>query len=158
LPLVSGFADLVVVNASLHHCDDMALALSEAARLVAPGGLLVLDHDPQLDAWNFRGPGLALWRARLIIYRLMKKGFHRSGDEQSIALASEIHHNAGDGVTRQLFDSVLIPRGFSVETFPHNHDVGSEILNGEIGRSSLKLRIGQMLSGINPNALPRRFH
>jgi hypothetical protein len=88
----------------------------------------------------------------LIIYRLIKRGFHRSEDEQSIALASEIHHNAGDGVTRQLFDSVLIPRGFSVETFPHNHDVGSEILNGEIGRSSLKLRIGQMLSGINPNA------
>jgi ubiquinone/menaquinone biosynthesis C-methylase UbiE len=152
MPLISEFADLVVVNASIHHCDDMPLALSEAARLVAPGGQLVIDHDPQLEAWDFRGPGLALWKSRLAIYRLIKKGFHRSTDEQRVALASEIHHDAGDGVTRQLFESVLIPRGFSVATFPHNHDVGSEVLNGEIGRSSFKLRMGQRLSGMNPNS------
>jgi SAM-dependent methyltransferase len=151
LPLISEFADLVFANASLHHCDDMAVALSEAARLVAPGGLLVIDHDPQLDAWNFRGLGYALWKSRLIVYRAIKKGFHRSGDEQSVALASEIHHEAGDGVTRELFESVLIRRGFSVETFPHNHDVGAGVLDGEIGRSPLKLRIGQLLSGINPD-------
>lgn len=35
MPLISGFADLVVVNASIHHCDDMAAALAESARLVA---------------------------------------------------------------------------------------------------------------------------
>lgn len=152
MPLISEFADLVVVNANIHHCDDMALALSEAARLVAPGGQLVIDHEPQLYAWDFRGPGLALWRSRLAIYRLIRKGFHRSTDEQRVALASEIHHDAGDGVTKQLFESMLIPRGFSAETFPYNHDVGSEILDGEIGRSSFQLRIGQRLSGIDPNS------
>jgi SAM-dependent methyltransferase len=152
IPLISSFADLVVINAAIHHCDNMAMALSESARLVAPGGLLFIDHDPQLEAWNFRGPGLALWKSRLLIYRLAKKGFHRSMEEQSVALASEIHHDAGDGVTRRFFESQLIPRGFSVELFPHNHELGAEVLNGQIGRASLKLRVGQLLSGINPNS------
>src|ERR1700712_1774451 len=55
LPFRSGFADLVIVNASLHHCDDMEAVLIEAARAVKPGGLLVTDHDPQLSAWDFKG-------------------------------------------------------------------------------------------------------
>ena len=38
LPLVDQFADYVVLNATLHHCDDMTRVLAEAARLVRPGG------------------------------------------------------------------------------------------------------------------------
>lgn len=150
MPLVSGFADLVIINASVHHCDDMRAALTESARLVAPGGILVIDHDPQLSAWNFRGPGMLLWRSRLWIYKLLKKGFHRSDTEQAVALASEIHHDAGDGVTEQLFRSVLEPLGFEVSIYPHNNGVGGEVLSGERGRSSLKMRVGQRLSGIDP--------
>src|ERR1700710_519850 len=47
LPFVSGFADIVTLNAALHHCEDMDAVLKEAARLVKPGGLIVTDHDPQ---------------------------------------------------------------------------------------------------------------
>src|ERR1700730_1083438 len=50
LPLVSEFADIVALNATLHHCDAMATVLREAARLVRPGGILICDHDPQLTA------------------------------------------------------------------------------------------------------------
>src|SRR5262245_39562351 len=57
LPFIDRFADLVVLNAALHHCDDMARVLGEAARLVASGGCLVTDHDPQLTAWHFTGAG-----------------------------------------------------------------------------------------------------
>jgi len=39
LPLASGFADIVTLNAALHHCDDMAKVLAEAARLVRPVAL-----------------------------------------------------------------------------------------------------------------------
>jgi SAM-dependent methyltransferase len=152
LPLQSGFADLVFVNASIHHCDDMAQALKEAARLVAPGGMLVIDHDPQLSAWDFRGLGLLLWKSRLWVYRLTKKGFHRSDDEQSVALASEIHHDAGDGITAEFVIATLQPLGFDVEIFPHNQTVGAEALEGHFGKASLKMRVGQMLSGINPNS------
>jgi SAM-dependent methyltransferase len=152
LPLRSGFADLVIVNAAIHHCDDMEQVLKEAARLVGPGGMLVIDHDPQLSAWNFRGLGLALWKSRLWVYRLTKKGFHRSEGEQSVALASEIHHEAGDGITTEFVMSTLEPLGFGVEIFPHNQTVGAEALEGVLGTASLKLRIGQFLSGINPNS------
>jgi SAM-dependent methyltransferase len=42
LPLADGCADLVVANATIHHCDDMAKVLAEAARVLKKGGLLVI--------------------------------------------------------------------------------------------------------------------
>ncbi|GAX44085.1 type 11 methyltransferase [Tolypothrix sp. NIES-4075] len=54
------FADIVVANATVNHCDDMGRILREAARLVRPGGLLFTDQDPQRSAWNFKGFGLFL--------------------------------------------------------------------------------------------------
>jgi ArsR family transcriptional regulator len=45
--LPSGEADLVVVHQVLHYLGDPAAAIGEAARLVAPGGrLLVVDFAP----------------------------------------------------------------------------------------------------------------
>ena len=82
LPLASGIADIVVLNATLHHCDDMPAVLREAARLVAPDGVLVTDHDPQLSAWNFKGPGMFLWQLRLPVYRGLGIGFHRSSNSR----------------------------------------------------------------------------
>lgn len=152
LPFKSGIADIVIVNATLHHCEDMALALKEAARLVAPGGLLATDHDPQLSAWNFTGPGRWAWDLRLTLYHWSKKGFHSTREEQSIALASEIHHRPGDGVTRRLFESVLAPMGFNFEVYPHNHVLGSEIFKHHRGRSELKYRLAQRLSSIDPDS------
>lgn len=152
LPFVSGFADIVVLNAALHHCDDMDRVLREAARIVRPGGLLITDHDPQYSAWNFRGLAKVLWNFRLTAYLWLKKGFHRSTEEQSMVLASEIHHEPGEGVTVDFFRRTLTPLGFGVEVFPHNHDLGGEVLNGQIGRSGLKFRIAQRLSGLNPNS------
>ena len=152
LPLASGIADVVVVNATIHHCDDMARVLGEAAQLVAPNGVLVTDHDPQLSAWNFKGPGMWLWRLQIPIYLWLKKGYHRSREEQACALETEIHHRPGDGVTPELFESVLAPLGFAFELFPHNHSIGKEALSNQWGRSGFKYRIGQFLSGINPNS------
>lgn len=151
LPLRSGFADIVALNAALHHCDDMEAALAEAARLVAPGGVLVTDHDPQRTAWDFRGPARWAWEARLTVYLWMKKGFHRSAEEQAVALQSEIHHTPGRGVTEAMFRAVLEPLGFAVEIFPHNHDLGAEVLDGQWGRSAGKFRVAQRVSGLNPN-------
>jgi SAM-dependent methyltransferase len=147
LPLVSGFADIVAVNATLHHCDDMAEVLGEAARLVRPGGLLVCDHDPQLSAWWFRGAGLVLWEARLPVYRWLGRA---SRPEQRMREATEAHHRPGSGVTRELFLTVLRPRGFDVRLFPHNHVVGASALDGQIGVARLKYRLAQRLSGLTP--------
>ena len=152
LPFISNFADIVVVNAALHHCDDMARVLAEAGRLVAPGGLLVTDHDPQLSAWNFKGPAKWTWDLRLFFYRWLKKGFHKSVEEQSLGLQSEIHHVPGSGVTRGLYERVLKPLGFDVEVFCHNNEVGASALQRDFGRARVRYRFAQALSGVNPDS------
>jgi len=151
LPLRSAIADIVILNATLHHCDDMEAALSEAARLVKPGGLLICDHDPHQPAWNFRGIARLLWEIRLPIYRLLKRGGHASQAEQHCALASEAHHHPGDGLTVEFYHSLLEPLDFTTWVYPHNHDLGADIFNGKRGRAALKYRLAQRLSGLNPD-------
>lgn len=152
LPFVSGFADIVVLNAALHHCEDMTAILKEAARLVKPGGLIVTDHDPQLSAWDYKGFAMLLWQARLLIYKITGHGFHKTDSQQEWGLACEIHHKPGHGVSKEFFMTNLSPLGFDVNVYPHNHDLGSEVLKGYKGKAELKYRIGNILSGRNPNA------
>lgn len=152
LPLQSGFADIVAVNATLHHCDDMQKVLMEAARLVRPGGTLVLDHDPQKSAWNYRGIMLWLYNIRLRVYQLFLPGLHVPRDERMAALSTELHHHPGDGVTPELFLS-LQSLGFEVNLYPHNHTVGANALQHELGiPPHWRYRLGQRLSGINPHS------
>jgi SAM-dependent methyltransferase len=151
LPIQSEIADVVVLNATLHHCDDMKAVLQEAGRLVKPGGVLVSDHDLQKTAWDFKGLARHLWELRLPVYRCIGRGGHSSYAEQQCALATEIHHIPGDGLATDFFHSVLHPMGFSVQVYPHNHDLGRAIFTGQIGRAPWKYRLAQQLSGINPN-------
>ena len=152
LPLKSGFADVVTLNAALHHCEDMEAVLKEAARLVKPGGILITDHDPQLSAWNYKGFAKLLWNARLVWYKVIGHGFHKTNDQQLWGLRCELHHKPGHGVTRQMFTSILEPSGFKVSIFPHNHTLGAEVLEGKKGKAEFKYRIGNILSGRNPNS------
>ncbi len=152
LPFQSAFADIVTLNATLHHCENIEAVLKEAARLVKPGGLIVTDHDPQLSAWDYKGLAKLLWKSRIVLYRLIKHGFHKSTSQQYWALASEVHHKPGRGVTKELFNEVLDPLGFDVKVFPHNHELGEEVLTGKKGRAEFKYRLGNWLSGRNPNA------
>jgi SAM-dependent methyltransferase len=152
LPLISGFADIVAVNATLHHCQDMPKVLAEAARLVRPGGILVVDHDPQLSAWNYKGLGMLLYKLRLgFIYRFFLRDLYIPDEERKYALATEVHHHPGSGVMPALFEGVLKPMGFTVKLYPHNNNIGSDALSGVIGDPPhWRYRAGQYLSGINP--------
>ena len=152
LPLKSGFADVVAMCAAIHHCDDMARALAEGARLVAPGGVLVTDHDPAKSSFDLRGAGMFVWKAREPLYRLIGRGGHGAeDDEQTWAIATELHHKPGDGVTRELFMDTLVPLGFDVKLIQHNNTVGAAALEGETGRAPMKMRVAQRLSGIRPD-------
>ncbi|MGA7937430.1 MAG: class I SAM-dependent methyltransferase [Kovacikia sp.] len=151
LPLVSGFADMVIANATIHHCDDMEKMLSEAARLVRPGGLLVTDHDPQRTAWKDNAIARLLWNSRLPLYRLLKRGGHATAEEQFWSLATEAHHDIGDGVGAELYHRVLEPLGFSVKLYPHNRTVGAPVLEGNSGRANWNIRLAQRLCGVNPD-------
>ncbi|WP_414529537.1 class I SAM-dependent methyltransferase [Nodularia chucula] len=153
LPFVSGFADIVMLNAALHHCDDMQKVLQEAAKLVRPGGLLITDRDPQKSAYQFKGIGSLLWELRLPVYKLLKRGGHSSTEEQTWCLATEVHHKARDGVTSEMFHQLLEPMGFEVNIYPHNHVLGAAALEGNYGKPFWKYRLAQGLSGINSNSI-----
>ena len=150
LPFIDGFADVVVLNAALHHCDDMTQVLQEAARLVKPGGWLITDHDPQRTAWQDNLLAQAIWNVRLPIYRLIKRGGHTTGEEQYWSTHSETHHHPGDGVTAEFFCEHLQPLGFKLTCYPHNGG-GAEVLQGDHGRPELKSRLVQWLTGIDPD-------
>ena len=152
LPLVSAFADVVAINASLHHCDEMEIVLTEAARLVRPGGILVVDHEPQLEAWNYKGLGLLLYKIRLgIIYRFVLRSLHVPDEERVTALATEVHHKPGHGVTSALFHQTLEALNFTVKVYPHNNAIGADALKGVCGKPPhWRYRLGQLLSGMNP--------
>lgn len=152
LPFQSGFADVVTLNATLHHTVNMASVLKEAARLVKPGGVLITDHDPQFSSWNYKGIAKMLWNARLIYYRYIGRGFHKSNEQQKWGLACEIHHKPGSGVTKELFDTTLGPLGFNLQIFPHNHNLGEEVIKGIPGKADLKYQLGNILSGRNPSS------
>jgi ubiquinone/menaquinone biosynthesis C-methylase UbiE len=151
LPFKPAIADVVMLNATLHHCEDMKAVLKEAAKLVKPGGILITDHDPQYSAWNYKGLAKLLWNLRLSYYRVIGHGFHKSGEQQKWGLACEIHHKPGDGVSNELFNTVLEPQGFAVTISPHNHQVGAGALLGDKGKAELKYRLGNLLSGRNPS-------
>ena len=52
LPLPSGKKDLVVISQSLHHVTEPAAVLQEAARLLKPGGrIVVLELMPHQEKW-----------------------------------------------------------------------------------------------------------
>jgi ubiquinone/menaquinone biosynthesis C-methylase UbiE len=150
LPFKTGIADIVTLNATLHHTENMDSVLKEAARMVKPGGILVTDHDPQHSAWNYKGAAKLMWNLRLLLYRLTRYSFHKSAEQQKWALACETHHKPGHGVTRELFESVLEPHGFDVKIYPHNHVLGKEVFDGNTGVAELKYKLGHILSGRNP--------
>lgn len=152
LPFKDGFADIVILNAALHHCDDMAGVLSEAARILKPGGTIITDHDPQKSAWNYKGLALLLWKSRILYYRFTGHGFHKEKNQQYWALKTEIHHKPGHGVSTELFNRTLQPLGFEVNTYPHNHTEGTGIFKGTVGKAAFKYRVGNFLSGRNPDS------
>jgi ubiquinone/menaquinone biosynthesis C-methylase UbiE len=152
IPLTDGCADLVVANATLHHCDDMAAVLAEAARLVKPGGLLVTDKDSQSGALDLKGLGLFLREIRFVFYWLIRSRYYIPEDIRKARQATETHNQKpGDGITADLYYQVLEPLGFDVKVYPHNHDLGVEVLEGQIGRMPWTRRLSQRLSGINPD-------
>jgi SAM-dependent methyltransferase len=156
VPLRDGCADIVMANATLHHCDHMARVLAEAARLVKPGGLLITDQDPQVTAWQFRGLGFLLHHAKYSplfpVFRWVVGRPLATWDQQIARFHTELHNQwPGDGVDLGLYDRVLTPLGFEFRLFPHNHTVGAAVLDGEWGRASRLIRWAQRLSGLNPD-------
>lgn len=106
-PIRDGAVDLAILSQALHHAADPARALAEAARIVAPGGrVLVLDlreHDQEWvrhrlgDRWQgFAADALAglLERAGLTGV-VTSVGARRAGDPFTVIIASGVKPAAG---------------------------------------------------------------
>ena len=82
--LPDGSADVVALNSVLHHVPDARRFLGELARVLKPGGILLIGHEPNTRFW--RSPFLrAQYRAfhalvpkRLAAAALKKAGLYRS--------------------------------------------------------------------------------
>lgn len=157
-PLASGCADLVVANATLHHTDDPARVLAEAARLVRPGGLLVTDEDPLSSAFRMRGmPRVAHALRHLVpVFRVRHHPTRRmryaGWREQLHRMRTELHHKfPGDGLAPDVFERVLGPLGFEVATYPHGHIAGAELLHDGSSSNTLWTRMAQRAAGLDPD-------
>jgi SAM-dependent methyltransferase len=159
LPFVDGFADIVTLNAVLHHCDDMAGVLAEAARLVRPGGVLITDEDPLCHLTSYRGMALLIneARKRFPMYWLPgRASIYKSPHEEAWRLATEIHNSKpGDGVTPALYLDTLEPLGFEVELYPHYHNVGDELFRGNPGKLGFKDSLIKLLARKNAPQAPQ---
>jgi SAM-dependent methyltransferase len=159
LPLIEGFADIVTLNAVLHHCDDMAQVLAQAARLVRPGGLLITDEDPLCNTATYQGLALLIIEARkrFPMYWLPGRAdVYKSPHETAWRLATEIHNSKpGDGVTPALYIDTLEPLGFEIELYPHYHNVGDELLRGDPGKLGFKDTLIKFLAGDNAPKSPQ---
>jgi SAM-dependent methyltransferase len=159
LPFVDGFADIVTLNAVLHHCDDMAGVLAEAARLVRPGGVLITDEDPLCHPASDRGVALLIneARKRFPMYWLPgRASIYTPPDELAWRLATEVHNcKPGDGVTPALYLDTLEPLGFEVELYPHYHNVGDELFRGKMGKLGFKDSLIKLLARKNAPQAPQ---
>jgi ubiquinone/menaquinone biosynthesis C-methylase UbiE len=157
-PLRSECADLVTANAVLHHVDDMAAVLAEAARLVKPGGMLVTDEDPLQCKHRLTRAGRWMYRFRSLVpvsrvrHHPRYKLRYTSYAEQRERSKTEIHLKfPGDGVLKQMFFDVLEPMGFTVRLYPHGHVAGRDIFEGGRGKNTAYLQMSQRASGIDPD-------
>lgn len=79
------------------------------------------------------------WTGKVVIvgvYRAARYGFHKTVNQQSWGLRTEVHHRPGDDVTKEFFRSTLEPLGFDVGVYPHNHQIGAEALSGVVGAAN----------------------
>lgn len=84
LALPDASADVVLLNSVLHHVPDAEKFLAELARVLAPGGVLMIGHEPNVRFWQsaFLPANYALLRAlapkRIAATVLKKTGLYGS--------------------------------------------------------------------------------
>ena len=101
IPLAEASIDVVGMYALLHHLRDPRPALVEAFRILAPGGMVYTDHDPNRAFWRFHG----------LMQRLSFRGKRQTfgSDLEDVA---EFHHTYSDGLDPKGLAAAMEEIGF----------------------------------------------
>lgn len=79
IPAPSNSVDIVSVNSVLHHLFDLRGFADECRRVLKPGGLLIVAHEPNADTSLpfagrlLRGLATAVFRPRTIVFRMAER-------------------------------------------------------------------------------------
>ena len=115
--------------ALLHHLKDPKPTLAEAARVLAPGGMLYTDHDPNRAFWRFHGA----------LRRLTRVGRRQSFGTDLEDMA-EFHHVYSDGLDPKQLARSLREAGFEQVEIRYRQTV-NPTLRGTRGAVAKTLRV-----------------
>ncbi|MFA5126483.1 MAG: methyltransferase domain-containing protein [Patescibacteria group bacterium] len=119
LPYADNFFDLVLINGSLHHFFAVKKTLTEAKRVLKPGGYFVLLGEPSSLYHKIYNPFFYIWlvdRAINKIFSLVKK----SPASSEIEPEAEAYHPPQ--LKQQFLDSGFIVRQFYTYDFFPRHE------------------------------------
>ena len=128
LPFTDNAFHCVTCHATLHHLHDLEALFREIHRVLLPGGILYIDHDPNQGFKRWFGWQIGL--RRILLKRHRQRAFDY-GDEDLMRLA-EYHHYHSGGISGPEVRQRLACAGFSeVEirySFPDRPDRFARIL------------------------------
>lgn len=99
--------DLVVCNAALHHFPNVESFFQEANRVLNPGGILIIGHEPNKRFWTNRAVSF-VYRTLHKINQLFSRDVNASRTEKSD------YSNVCKGV-----NEILLNKGLITEPLPH---------------------------------------
>lgn len=128
IDLPTGSADILTMNSVLHHVPDPAHCMSEAARVLRPGGLLFIGHEPNARFW--RHPLLPLQRRvhrALSPRRLAGKLLRRGGKKNAYAPSAMLEQ-----INRSLREEGLIDDDLDTSRLAQLVDAHSPTAGGKL--------------------------
>ena len=129
LPFDDASVDAVGMYALLHHLKDPEPTLLEAARVLAPGGVLYTDHDPNRAFWRIHGA-----------LRRLRSAGRRQSFGTDLEDMAEYHHCYSDGLDPQRLARTLRSHGF-VEVDVRYRQTVNPNLRGVRGAVARMLRV-----------------
>lgn len=155
LPFKSGSMTLVTASSVLHHLYDPTRLIAEAYSVLRPGGVFFTDFDPNKLAADWSWLMLAMYRARLPVYRVLSRCVrrrvgHRDANIQDWNSVAEFHNRPGAGFSPARLAQDIAQAGFKVLLiFPHNTTDGNVIVSTLV-KPTPRHFVAQLFSGRNP--------